>query len=172
MASIQDNLRCLTQALDLLDQLSDEDYAHPFPTPLGCAIGAQLRHIIDHYTCLLRGIRDGVVDYEDRPRDQTIARSRAVARQTLEAIMDELRALPADRTHRPLSVQIATGALADVHSGPAPSSLARELQFVLLHTVHHYALIAVELRTRGLPCDPDLGVAPATLAWRQQQASA
>ena len=49
------------------------------------------------------------------------------------------------------------------------STVRRELDFLLSHTVHHYALIAMSLRLRGLPVPAELGVAPSTLEhWRRQ----
>jgi hypothetical protein len=47
------------------------------------------------------------------------------------------------------------------------SSVSRELQFLLSHTVHHYALIAMTLRAAGVELDEELGVAPSTLAYQR-----
>jgi hypothetical protein len=54
------------------------------------------------------------------------------------------------------------------------SSAGRELQFLISHTVHHYAVVAILLRLQG--CDaaaenPDFGVAPSTLAHRKETGS-
>ena len=55
----------------------------------------------------------------------------------------------------------------------ARSTVERELQVLLSHTVHHYALIAVALRLHGLEVDPEFGVAPSTLRyWQEQRACA
>ena len=51
------------------------------------------------------------------------------------------------------------------------SSLLRELQFALSHTVHHYAIIARQLRERGAEPGADFGVAPSTLAARDAGAA-
>jgi hypothetical protein len=49
------------------------------------------------------------------------------------------------------------------------STVARELQFLLSHTVHHYALIALILRLQGFEPGEEFGVAPSTLAhWRRE----
>ena len=45
------------------------------------------------------------------------------------------------------------------------STLGRELEFAVSHTIHHYAL--VRERLRGVDFDPRFGVAPSTLEyWR------
>jgi hypothetical protein len=49
---------------------------------------------------------------------------------------------------------------------PRPAALDGNL-LLLRHTVHHYAIVRLLLAERGVECDPDLGVAPSTLAYRQ-----
>jgi hypothetical protein len=51
------------------------------------------------------------------------------------------------------------------------STARRELRFLLSHTIHHYALIALSLGTRGFEIPEALsgfGVAPSTLRHRKQ----
>jgi hypothetical protein len=45
------------------------------------------------------------------------------------------------------------------------SSISRELQVLSSHTVHHFALIAMTLRMRGVELDSDFGMAPSTLRY-------
>jgi hypothetical protein len=48
------------------------------------------------------------------------------------------------------------------------SSLLRELQFLLSHTIHHYSLIVLALRVQGFEPGVEFGVAPSTLKhWRK-----
>lgn len=49
------------------------------------------------------------------------------------------------------------------------SSVKRELQFLVSHTVHHYALIKELLRREGFDPGAEFGVAPSTLQARDQQ---
>ena len=55
----------------------------------------------------------------------------------------------------------------------AVSSVARELQFLVSHTVHHDALIAAAARHLGVDVDSCYGIAPSTLRFvrRGQQTS-
>jgi hypothetical protein len=53
----------------------------------------------------------------------------------------------------------------------AVTSLERELQFLLSHTVHHFALVALLLRAQGFEVSADFGVAPSTLAYWQPQST-
>jgi hypothetical protein len=50
------------------------------------------------------------------------------------------------------------------------SSVARELQALSTHTVHHFALIAVALRAHGVEVPPDFGYSPATLRFLKDAA--
>ena len=51
----------------------------------------------------------------------------------------------------------------------AESTLERELQFLLNHGLHHFALIAVGLRLRGRAVPTDFGLAPSTVRWLATQ---
>ena len=51
------------------------------------------------------------------------------------------------------------------------SSIFRELQFLLSHTIHHFALVAMLLRLQGCVPAVDFGVALSTLNHWQQQAA-
>ncbi|MBP6670575.1 MAG: hypothetical protein KA180_14065, partial [Gemmatimonadales bacterium] len=49
------------------------------------------------------------------------------------------------------------------------SSVKRELQFLVSHTVHHYALIKELLRREGFDPGAEFGVAPSTLQARDRE---
>jgi hypothetical protein len=52
------------------------------------------------------------------------------------------------------------------------SSVGRELEYVLSHTVHHHALIAEKLAAIGVYIERHFGVAPSTLEyWKALRAS-
>ena len=70
---------------------------------------------------------------------------------------------------RELAVKTDTGSEIDAAQAWTRSTGRRELQFLLSHTIHHYALIAVICNHLGVPLDPAFGVAPSTLRFQQQQ---
>jgi hypothetical protein len=51
----------LLQGLDLLDGMDDETYSRPLGPPYSATVGRHYRHVIDHFVCLARGIRDGAI---------------------------------------------------------------------------------------------------------------
>ena len=118
-----------------------------------------MRHALDHFTSLLDGIETGVVDYDSRARNTAIECDRTAA---IAAICEVERRLaePCVRIDRELSVLVDSG-----ERGPrarSRSTLQRELQFCIAHTVHHYAILALLLRARGIEVDAGFGVAPST----------
>ena len=163
---IADNLRLLEQGVELLGRLSDEGYVLKGAV---ATVGPHLRHVLDHYRCLLLGLDRGVVDYEDRPRDPLLEQNRVLAIAEARRLSAALRALPESRVQGPVQLASYAGPLAEQDNGRVQSSIERELQFVLLHTVHHYALIAAEMRLRGVPVERGFGVAPATLGYQARQ---
>ena len=58
----------------------------------------------------------------------------------------------------------------DVEDSPwSNSTIRRELQFLVSHTVHHYALIGLILKTMDVSVPENFGVAPSTLKHEQSQ---
>jgi len=52
------------------------------------------------------------------------------------------------------------------------TTVGRELAFVLSHTVHHNALIAVMAKTLGVPVPERFGYAPSTIVHLEKTACA
>ena len=156
------NVALLTQGTALLERVTDGAYrACP---PGRSAIGAQYRHILDHYNCFLAGVQDGIVDYDARDRDPLVETDRELAARLSRETIADLGCLPAG-LDAPLQVHMAVSAHTD--DGRAhPSTVGRELLFLVSHTVHHYAIIRLLLEDAGDRCDDDFGMAPSTLANR------
>jgi len=159
------NIVYLEQGLDLLRALDDNAYTSAQPPYHESSIGDHLRHCLEHYTSFLDGLDAGMIDYDGRARDMRIATSRLVATQTIRDLIARLRAVPQD--DKPLRTKMDS----DTESAAlwSLSSVQRELQYLLAHTIHHYALIAVLLRLQGYKPHEDFGVAPSTLKFRKRQ---
>lgn len=166
---VRENVTVLDQGLALLGSIDDVLYARPEPRIRSSGVGSHFRHLLDHYDRFLDGAGSGRVDYDSRQRDKETEsrRLRAVAR--VEVVRAALLALDAACAERPLTVRLDAGNPA---GGPPPlaaSTASRELQSLLSHTVHHFALIAAVLRLSGHEPGSDFGVAPSTLRhWREQ----
>jgi hypothetical protein len=152
---------CLAQGLDLLDSLDDEQYARRRGE--WSPIGAHYRHLIEHYQCLLEGLESGKVDYDARRRDVPLEVSRTHAQEVTRALHRRLGTIDGLAPGHPLQIQTRTSVDA---AGPewTSSTLGRELQFLVSHTVHHFALIKLLLAPDGIELPAEFGTAPSTVA--------
>lgn len=130
------------------------------------SIGAHFRHVLDHYFAFLHGLTPGRIDYDQRERDPEIEADLQVARAAARGLESALRAVPAATLQSPVLVNVAVAT--ESHGEPSwePSTVQRELAFLLSHTVHHYALIGLHARRHGVDLGDDFGVAPSTLEYR------
>ena len=164
---IDDNIRFLEQGVQLLKGIADGAYTHVAPPLYGNGIGGHFRHCLDHYVNLLDGLDARVVDYDSRARELKIETNRVYAISCIQQLILRLKALPEDAPERSLSCKMDCGSEDTLRM--SGSSVRRELQFLISHTVHHYALIAMMLRYQGIEPHPEFGVAPSTLRYRESQ---
>ncbi len=155
----------LEQGAKLAAELTPEAFVWRPGDLAGGGVGAQLRHCADFHACLLRDLPAGVVDYDRRVRDPRLERDPLRAASQLRQLAAAVSPAVGRGPDRRLRVRSEEADAA----GWVDSSLARELQFLASHTVHHYALVAWLLRAQGRAVQEGLGVAPSTLAhWREQ----
>ncbi|MEM6795955.1 MAG: DinB family protein, partial [Acidobacteriota bacterium] len=163
------NLHFLDQATDLLEAVDDSRYTSK-DSHGHSSIGSHLRHVLDAYRCFLSGLEDGRVDYDARQREPAIEVSRSAALARIREVRGHLAELNERDRPRLLKVRADAAAWGEVDAW-TDSTLGRELHFLLSHTVHHFALIAMTLR--GLDFEPGkgFGVAPSTLEHRGAEAA-
>lgn len=166
---VKDNIHFLEQGIGLLQEISDEQYVDSDSPYYRSGVGEHMRHVLDHYLSLLNQ-SDSKVDYDARERDKRIETDKSYAVSIARNIINQLEVyLNGDR---PLDAQLrirSNEGEIDADSPWTTSSVKRELQFLISHTVHHYALIAVILRTQGYHPPGEFGIAPSTLAYRKRQ---
>ncbi len=154
----------IRQGIERLESLDDEVFTRTVPGLRSGSVGAQFRHVIDMITCMLRDLSSGRIDYDRRERDWILKEipQRAAERMRLPATQLEGVANRGTRSVTVKADQLGTGVRSlDWIS----STFERELVFLLSHTVHHYALIALMLRGIGVEVAEEFGVAPSTLQY-------
>jgi hypothetical protein len=159
--SLEASRSCLDQAIDLLDRLSNEQYAGERGD--WSPVGAQYRHVVEHFQSVIAGAAAGRIDYDARPRNRAIEQSRLHALHVTDEIRQSLSGLESLSLDHPIAVQIRSLPDAALPEW-SHSTLGRELQFLVSHTVHHFALIKLLLIGDQLDLPPDFGTAPSTLA--------
>jgi uncharacterized damage-inducible protein DinB len=153
------NRLLLDQGLEVLGSIAVAAYAEA--PPGHSSVGAQFRHVIDHYEAFFTGLAMGRVDYDARQREPGLERDPGLAATAMRRWHEALGRLERSVADTPLAVQADSGALGGAADWRA-SSVGRELQFLASHTTHHYALIALLLERAGAAVPPGLGYAPST----------
>jgi hypothetical protein len=159
------NVRWLRELAALLDRINDAAYV---ATPSGLAphkAGSHVRHVLEFYECFLGGLPGSHIDYDVRKRDLSVERTRKAAQERIRSIMDRLECEPLLRTDSVVWVRVEDSAGSEIPEPFMISSIGRELQALSSHTIHHFALIAIVLRSLGIPVDSEFGMAPSTLRY-------
>jgi len=157
----------LRQVHDLIDGLTDEQYTRRPGGALPSSIGGHIRHNLDHVAAALTGLPIGVVDYDLRSRGTVVETDRgaamAVTRQ-LEATLAQI-----DWCSVPGAVRLTVLPSAERPAIELLTTPDRELAFVLSHTIHHNALIAVIAASVGAVVPKGFGYAPSTVVYQRGQ---
>jgi hypothetical protein len=150
----------LNELIDLVDQLTLDDYTFSCPELSGSSIGEHTRHIIEMFQCLQNQYTSGVVNYDLRARNHQIQTDRAFAIAQIVQVQANL-----DRANKPLLLQQKI----DEDLVAVESNYTRELLYNLEHCIHHQALIKVGLlNCHAITIDDNFGVARSTIEYRKQ----
>src|SRR5262249_127186 len=148
----------LRQLATLLDGMTDEQYRSN-PSGFTSTIGGHVRPSPDHVDALLAAPSPRPLHYSTRPPPPPPPPSPPVAITRQER---QLREWTQHAEGPPLRLTVLmSSALPAFEFG---TTLGRELAFVLSHTIHHNALIAVMARALELAVPERFGYAPSTLA--------
>jgi hypothetical protein len=158
----------LAELNDVIQLMNDAQFSNSLTIFSGSSVGMHARHIIEFYQCLLtQSVDNQSVNYDQRKRDLLLQGNTAYFKQTVNTVINALDNLDNDRLNHPLSI---TSEDAEHDDMPINSSLARELQYNLEHTIHHAAFIKIGLLSQipdaYLP--KTFGVAPSTLRHQKQ----
>lgn len=158
---VRENTEVLQRGVKLLRRINDAVYQQRVSAVFASSIGAHVRHNLDHYASLLDGLGTGSIDYEVRKRDTVVEIDRHAAVAEIERVCRRLEALSEVSS----SLRVRVRSDKDLSSSWATTSLSRELDFLLSHTIHHYAIVATLCRLLGVWVEDDFGVAPSTLRY-------
>lgn len=144
----------------VVDSLTEAQYTDSAIPGVSGSVGGHVRHCLDHVRALERAIESGVVDYDARERDTPIEADRPLAWSLLLSARRRLAAIPASVLARPVVVRTR------MHTAMEPaevlSTLEREVSFVIAHTIHHCATIAVLAGVTPERLPRRFGIAPST----------
>ncbi len=153
-----DNLK---QIKDLTQNISDIEYQKPCQTLFKSSVGQHIRHALEFYICLFKGLEDKIVNYDERKRQIDLQSQPEVASRVIDEIINQIETIKTNQ-----SIEVKANYTSDDDDEVCMySSLYRELGFCLEHCIHHQALVKTGLKE--LNClnlvDQSFGIAPSTL---------
>jgi hypothetical protein len=160
----------LAQGERLLQSLSDSQYAAKLPEA-GASIGAHYRHSLEHFQLMFEAVQQPAIDYDSRARDGALENERLLAVSLTHDFRHATRFLSPTQLERAIEVRCQTS-YNDAAPSTASSTFGREVMYAVSHAMHHYALIALICRLRKIPVPQNFGMAPSTLRYLRQSASA
>lgn len=150
----------LNELIDLLNQLSQNEYSNSCAELSNATIGEHTRHIIEMFQCLENQYDLGLVNYDKRERNIRIQTDTVFAIENIVSIQQNL-----DKKNKNIELlQIIDGEEIRIES-----NYFRELLYNLEHCIHHQALIKVAiLQCETVTIDANFGVARSTIEYRNQ----
>ena len=152
--------RLLDELASLVLGLDPDVYCARGESSVSGTIGEHIRHCLDHVWALVSAHPSGTLSYDHRERGTAVETDASVAIQQilrLKAGLDRWSTRSLDEPIRVTSMISPSG-----ESVTGWSTLARELAFVVSHTIHHQATIAVLLTLHGLEAPDRFGHSPST----------
>jgi uncharacterized damage-inducible protein DinB len=155
LCTLLDDLSTLLMQVD-----ADAYLARPAAGVSG-SVGAHVRHLLDHVAVFVEAGSAAEVCYDHRQRGTSIEGDPAAALSQIYTLQLRLEHMAVHRQDEPVLVRSQI----DPHgrSIASWSTLGRELAFVMSHTIHHQAIIALLLAGKAPVLMPErFGCAPST----------
>ena len=165
---IQPLVAVLQELSTVIERLSDAQYVQSPVGVVASSIGGHVRHCLDHVRAVLGGAASGELNYDHRERGTPVESSRQVALDEINGLSRGLRQLQAAQLQQ--NIQLLVLMTRDGQPVSVRTTLARELAYVLAHSIHHNALMSAMVKTLGAWHPDTFGYAPATLQHTGQAA--
>src|SRR5262245_59138641 len=146
-SAVRPLISLLHQLFELVETLTDEEYMRKPVGVVESSVGGHVRHNLDHIEALLHGLRAGELCYDHRDRGAAVERDRVAAMDALLRLERELTGFP--WTEVPHLLRLSALVAPELPPVVTLTSPERELAFVVSHTIHHNALIAVMVKLLG-----------------------
>ena len=155
----------INQLKELLCQLSPEEYTAKLAVLNYGSIGQHVRHTIEFFQCLIKGISCGIVDYDGRERNLQIENNLLFTLNTLSEI--EGKITNESNLHQPVNVRVTYN---ERDFQLVESNFMRELVYLVEHAIHHFALIRIGIQENfsHITLEPTFGVAYSTIRYQQE----
>lgn len=156
IAAIVQNLE---RGIKLLNSISDEEYSNNSIPPYFSSIGCNMRHVLDAFTSIFKGLETGSIDFTDRKRN-TICEEKTengieYFKDTI-AKLNNLDVINFD-TIIPVKDNLGSGIITVNYT------LESALAYAHSHAIHHFASIGFLIYQLEIELpDTDFGYNPTT----------
>lgn len=152
--------RLLDELDSLLSDVAPDVYCARFATDVSGSIGEHVRHCLDHVSTLAAADASTTLNYDRRQRGTSVETDPAEAVRQILQLKRAIETWSTRSLDEPIRVTSMISLAGDAVSGW--STLARELAFVVSHTIHHQAMIGLLLAIHGHAVPERLGHSPST----------
>lgn len=154
------------QLTDLLDRLSNEQYAQTLEIFSGASVGKHYRHIIEFFQCVSLANQTDTICYDNRLRDVRIETNRDFAKELLADLRESLSEIDNEKK---LTLIGDLGPDDASSNAVMITSLFREFHYAVEHAIHHMAIMKMGIRQTysDVIVPAEFGVAPSTLRYQQ-----
>lgn len=153
--------RVLDQLAGVTRQLTPDDFVRPSMALNQSTMGQHLRHTLEFFLCLEKGIPCRLVNYDLRDHDQLVESDKELALTVIHRIAGFIQEQKGNPT---LSMQVSYDRNSERWI-TVESNFKRELIYNIEHAVHHMALMKIGLRDVApyVRIPDDFGIAVSTL---------
>ncbi len=159
-------LRILDELEQTVERITKEDFSRPSEALNGATLGQHVRHTIEFFQCLQKGLHAGCVNYDNRVRDWQIENDRSVA---LRAIGSLREFVDKNTEDRPLSLEICFE-LRGEDKLIIGTTFYRELAYNIEHAIHHMAIIRPGM-SEVVTLPENYGTAASTVRYRERKSA-
>ncbi|TYP72307.1 DinB family protein [Aquimarina intermedia] len=136
----------LDQAICLLKTIDIHNYNETCVGPYHSSIGSHIRHTLDFFDCIIRGLDSNEIDLTSRQRDEVLAVDPIAALQCIRSVQHTLKSYIDTNTDYLLHVTDDMGCGKITVNYTLESILAHANS----HALHHYAIIGYIMHSLGI----------------------
>lgn len=149
----------LDRGVNLLNSINNDQYANNSTAPYYSSIGIHMRHILDVFTCIFKGMDSGQIDLTARDRNELAETKVDVGLAYFDQVKRQLLDLEKEDLDKIIEVKDDLG----MGMITANYTIAAALIQAHSHAIHHFASIGYIISQIGISLpDGDFGYNPTT----------
>lgn len=149
----------LERGINLLNNISDEEYSNTTIAPYYSGIGGHMRHVLDVFDCVFDGLESNTVNLIQRKRNVLAEQKTAVGIEYFESVISKINQFEEEDLNKIIQVtdDLGLGVIT------ANFTLSAILIQAHSHAIHHFASVGYIISQLGIELpDADFGFNPTT----------